>query len=166
MYTFHTKQFLNATLNDVWQFISSPKNLEVITPDYMSFEIKNKEHLDRMYEGQIIVYSVKPMLNIPLKWVTEITHVKEPFYFVDEQRFGPYKFWHHKHFLHENSNGIVMEDLVHYDIAMGPIGKIMNKIMIRKQLKNIFRFRTEKMAELFGSTEKNGCNKILSEYKN
>ena len=100
IYTLHTKQNLPISLEKAWSFLSDPKNLKVITPDYMGFEILSGA--DRpMFPGQIIQYNVTPIAGINTKWVTEITHVKHLEYFVDEQRFGPYSLWHHKHFLKE-----------------------------------------------------------------
>ena len=97
MYTFHRTQNLPITLEQAWDFFSDPKNLKTITPEYMGFDIiAGADRL--MYPGQIIEYRVSPLLGIKTKWVTEITHVVPNEYFVDEQRFGPYTLWHHKHF--------------------------------------------------------------------
>ncbi|MFM2212900.1 MAG: hypothetical protein RL427_163, partial [Bacteroidota bacterium] len=98
IYTLHTKQNLPISLEEAWAFLSDPKNLKTITPEYMGFKTLSGD--DRtMFPGQIIQYIVTPVLGIPMKWVTEITHVENLKYFVDEQRFGPYALWHHKHFL-------------------------------------------------------------------
>jgi len=151
MHSIQTKQILNASLSDVWKFISTPENLKLITPDYMDFTILNKEKTGEMYEGQIIEYTVKPIFSIPVRWITEITQVRQPDYFVDEQRFGPYKFWHHKHFLKEYKNGVIMEDLIHYSLSLGPVGVALNNIYIHRQLKAIFDFRAKKLNEIFNS---------------
>jgi len=98
----------------------------------------------------VISYIVKPFPILPLQWVTEITHVNEPNYFVDEQRFGPYSFWHHKHFLKEIEGGVLMEDTVHYKIPLGIIGDMANSLMIKSQLKTIFEFRHEELERIFG----------------
>lgn len=98
VYRLHKKQNLPISIDKAWEFLSSPINLKTITPDYMNFDILSEE--DRpMYAGQIVQYIVTPILGIKTKWVTEITHVKDKEYFVDEQRFGPYSLWHHKHFI-------------------------------------------------------------------
>jgi ligand-binding SRPBCC domain-containing protein len=102
-----------------------------------------------MYAGQIIEYYVKPILGIKLHWVTEITHVQDHAFFVDEQRFGPYSFWHHKHFLKEVSQGVEMNDLVHYKVPLGVLGNIVNRLLIRQQLKEVFDYRYKKIDELF-----------------
>ena len=96
-----TKQFIKSDIDTVWEFISSPKNLSKITPDYMGFNILSDLSDGKMYPGQIIEYYVTPVAGIKMHWVTEITHVKDKEYFVDEQRFGPYAMWHHKHFIKE-----------------------------------------------------------------
>ena len=147
--TIQTKQFIKSDLNTVWDFISSPKNLSKITPPYMGFEILSDLGVDKMYPGQIIEYNVTPVAGIKMHWVTEITHVKEKEYFVDEQRFGPYAMWHHKHFLKEVPGGVEMTDVVHYKAPFGIFGKIADDLFIKKQLKTIFDFRYKKMEELF-----------------
>jgi ligand-binding SRPBCC domain-containing protein len=147
--TIKTKQFIKSDLNTVWEFISSPKNLSKITPSYMGFHILSDIEDAKMYPGQIIEYHVKPIAGIKMHWVTEITHVKDKEYFVDEQRFGPYAMWHHKHFLKEVPGGVEMTDVVHYKAPFGVFGKIANALFIKKQLKTIFDYRYKKMEELF-----------------
>ena len=149
LHSFQTSQLIKSDLNTVWDFMSSPKNLATITPDYMGFQILNDLHGDKMYPGQIIEYNVSPILGVKLHWVTEITHVKDKAYFVDEQRFGPYTFWHHKHFLKETAHGIEMNDLVHYKLPFGALGKIANELFVKKQLKEVFDYRFRKVNELF-----------------
>ena len=118
IYRFKKSQLLPITINEAWDFLSDPNNLKKITPDYMGFNILEKEDT-KMYAGQIIQYIVTPILGIPTKWVTEITHVKDKSYFVDEQRFGPYSLWHHKHFIKEVDGGIEMLDIIDYKIPLG-----------------------------------------------
>ena len=103
-----------------------------------------------MYAGQIIQYIVTPLLGIPTKWVTEITHVKDKNYFVDEQRFGPYSLWHHKHFIREIKGGTEMIDIIDYKLPLGTIGRIANPIIVRPKLEEIFEYRRKKLIELFG----------------
>ena len=149
LYRLETIQKLPISINDAWQFLSDPKNLKRITPDYMGFKIvKGAE--SSMYAGQIIEYVVTPLLGIPTTWVTEITHVKEPEYFVDEQRFGPYALWHHKHFITPIEKGIEMVDIVDYKIPFGILGQIVHPIIVQPKLKEIFNYRQKKLVELFG----------------
>jgi hypothetical protein len=136
-------------MDDAWEFFSNPKNLQQITPKNLGFKIVSKYHGDNMYPGQIIEYTVKPVLGIPLYWMTEITHVDEKKYFVDEQRFGPYSMWHHQHHFKETSNGIEMTDIVHYKIPFGFLGSIANSLFIKKQLKQIFDHRYKTVEKLF-----------------
>ncbi len=105
-----------------------------------------------MYAGMIIEYTVRPVLGIPLHWVTEITHVQEPEYFVDEQRFGPYALWHHKHFIRPVEGGVEMEDVVHYKLPLGWLGKLAHMLFVKRQLRQIFDFREKKLTELFGQS--------------
>lgn len=149
IYTLHTKQNLPISLEEAWSFISDPKNLEVITPDSMAF--KTLSGNDRsMFAGQIIQYIVTPLFGIPMKWVTEITHVVDKSYFVDEQRFGPYALWHHKHFLKEIPGGVEMEDIVDYKVPMGILGQLVHPLLVKPKLKQIFDYRQAKLIELFG----------------
>lgn len=149
IYTLHSKQFLPITLDEAWDFFSDPMNLNTITPDDMGF--KTLSGADRkMYPGQIIQYIVTPLLNIPMKWVTEITHVDHKKFFVDEQRFGPYALWHHKHFFKEVPGGVEMEDIVDYKLPMGILGQLVHPILVKPRLHQIFDYRRKKLIELFG----------------
>ncbi len=150
LYSFSTVQYIPAPPATVWNFISSPANLKVITPESMGFEVTTDTPGDKMYAGLIIAYKVSPLLGINMNWVTEITHVKEGEYFVDEQRFGPYSFWHHKHFIKATARGAEMTDIVHYKIPFGIIGDIANALIVRKKLKEIFDYRFKKVEEIFG----------------
>ena len=143
------EQQLNADAEVIWQFISNPENLRHITPDYLGFEIKSPELPDNMYEGMVIKYDVRPLLGIRNTWVTEITHIKEGAYFVDEQRVGPYKWWHHQHIIRPNDEGTLMQDIVSYQLPLGPIGSLANVMFVRRQLKEIFDYRQKVLERLF-----------------
>lgn len=149
-YQFTQKQLIPAGIDQVWEFVSSPKNLKDITPPYMDFTVTSNSGEDKMYAGMIITYIVKPLMNIPIKWMTEITQVKSKEYFVDEQRFGPYKMWHHQHKFQEVDGGVLMTDIVTYIPPMGFLGAIANKIMIKRELDKIFAFRTLAIEKKFG----------------
>lgn len=149
IYTLHKKQNLPITLDEAWEFLSNPKNLKIITPDYMGFNILSGADKP-MFSGQMIQYIVTPILGIPTKWVTEITHVQDKKYFVDEQRYGPYSLWHHKHFLKEIPGGIEMEDIIDYKIPMGILGQLVHPILVKPKLDEIFEYRRKKLIELFG----------------
>ncbi len=149
IFTLHKKQNLPITKKEAWDFLSNPKNLKAITPSYMGFHIVSGA--DRaMYAGQIIVYKVTPVLGIKTNWVTEITHVIENEYFVDEQRFGPYSLWHHKHFIKEIPGGIEMEDIIDYKIPFGILGKLLHPFLVKPKLEEIFEYRRKKLIEIFG----------------
>lgn len=149
IYRLETVQKLPISQKEVWDFLSDPKNLKRITPDYMGFEILSGA-VDKMYAGQIIQYLVTPVMNIPTKWVTEITHVDEGNYFVDEQRFGPYSLWHHKHFLKPIPNGVEMVDIIDYKIPLGILGQLVHPILVAPKLKEIFEYRKQALIELYG----------------
>tara|TARA_B100000212_G_C27354127_1_gene525044 strand:+ start:605 stop:1075 length:471 start_codon:yes stop_codon:yes gene_type:complete len=154
IYRLHTIQNLPISINEAWNFLSDPVNLKTITPDYMGFEILSGAE-KKMFPGQIIQYIVTPILGIPTKWVTEITHVKKGEYFVDEQRFGPYSLWHHKHFLKPIKNGVEMEDIIDYKIPFGLFGQMIHPILVKPKLNEIFKYREIKLVELFGEYKYN-----------
>lgn len=149
IYTLQSFQKLPVSLDVAWDFISDPQNLKRITPPYMGFDIIGGGDR-KMFAGQIIQYKVSPLVGVKTSWITEITHVKAPEYFVDEQRFGPYSLWHHKHFLKEIDGGVVMEDIVDYKLPFGFLGQLFHPVMVRPKLKEIFEFRRKKLIEIFG----------------
>lgn len=149
LYSIHTTQKLPISLQEAWDFIANPKNLAVITPDTMGFKTLSGDERE-MFAGQIIDYTITPLFGLKMSWVTEITHVQDKAFFVDEQRFGPYAFWHHKHFLKEIPGGVEMEDIVHYKLPMGFLGRLVHPILVKPKLKEIFDYRQNKLVELFG----------------
>jgi ligand-binding SRPBCC domain-containing protein len=152
-YQLNVTQKVPATLDEIWDFISSPANLKIITPDYMGFDITSGFLTSGMYPGMIISYKVSPVFGIKMTWVTEITHVKEKEYFVDEQRIGPYAIWHHEHKIEVIEGGVMMTDIVSYQPPFGFIGAIANSILIKKQLGEIFDYRRAAMEKIFGKMD-------------
>lgn len=149
-YQFTQTQKIKASIDEVWDFVSSPANLKDITPAYMDFNVTSNSGSDKMYAGMIITYVVKPLLGIGMKWMTEISQVKDKEYFVDEQRMGPYKLWHHQHKLQKIEGGVLMTDIVTYIPPFGFLGAIANSLFIKKQLQQIFDYRTKAVDEKFG----------------
>ncbi|MEZ2415427.1 cell division inhibitor [Muriicola sp. E247] len=150
MYRLSAKQAFPISRKTAWDFLSNPANLSKITPSEMGFEILSGD--DRpMFPGQIIQYKVRPFPGFTTRWVTEITHVKDEAYFVDEQRFGPYSLWHHKHFINKVEGGIEMEDIIDYKLPLGFLGRLAQPLVVKKQLVSIFRYREEQLTSRFGS---------------
>jgi len=150
-YQLKFEQKLPISLEQAWDFFSSPLNLAKITPDHMGFIITSDfKEGQKMYPGMIITYKVSPLLGIKLNWMTEITHVREGKYFVDEQRFGPYALWHHQHHFEEIKGGVHMTDIINYAIPYGFIGRIANSILVENEVRGIFDYREKKVEELFG----------------
>lgn len=141
---------VHASIDEIWNFISSPMNLKEITPDYMGFEITSQRLPEKVYPGLMISYRVRPVLGINMNWLTEITQVEAPFYFVDEQRAGPYALWHHEHRLRPTEKGVLMIDLVTYRPPAGPLGDLAHHLFIKKQLEGIFRYRELALDKRFG----------------
>ena len=148
-YQFKRHQRLKASKEDVWDFISSPANLKEITPDHMGFDITS-DPIDKMYPGAIISYKVSPLAGLKMTWVTEISHVEEGKYFVDEQRIGPYAMWHHEHHIKEIAGGVLMTDIVSYQPPFGFLGAIANAMFIDSKLNEIFEYRKHAMEKRFG----------------
>jgi ligand-binding SRPBCC domain-containing protein len=148
-YQLHTRQHIPASLDVVWEFISNPRNLKLITPEHMGFDITSRDLPEKMYPGMIISYTVKPLLGFKMTWVSEITHIEEKRFFVDQQRVGPYSLWHHQHFIEAVSNGVLMTDIVSYRPPMGLLGSIANRLFIQNQLKTIFDYREKAVEQYF-----------------
>lgn len=149
LYTRRSKHHLPISLEAAWDFFSNPKNLSVLTPENMGFKTLSGD--DRqIYAGQIIHYMITPLFGIEMQWVTEITHMVTGKYFVDEQRYGPYAFWHHKHFFNQIPGGVEIEDIIHYKLPLGILGQLGHPILVKPQLDNLFDYRRNKLTELFG----------------
>ncbi len=143
-------QKLPVNLREAWSFFSNPKNLKTITPSFMGFDITSKLTGANMYAGMIITYKVRPILNVPLNWMTEITQVSAPYFFVDNQKSGPFKIWHHQHLFKEIAKGVEMTDIVNYNVGFGVVGRLIEKAIVQKRVEEIFDFRYKKLEEIFG----------------
>jgi ligand-binding SRPBCC domain-containing protein len=151
VYSLKAVQTIPVTLQRAWEFFATPDNLKDITPPHLGFSIKSQQDGKRMYAGQIIEYSVKPLFGIQLYWMTEITHVMEGQYFIDEQRYGPYSLWHHQHHFREVAGGIEMTDIVHYKIPFWFLGDIAQRLLVKRELKKIFDYRQYFIRQKFGA---------------
>ena len=149
IYTLEVRQLINRPLDEAWEFFSSPGNLSKITPGHMGFQITSGTPA-KMYPGQIITYRVSPFPGLKTNWVTEITHVVERKFFVDEQRFGPYRMWHHEHHFEAHGTGVLMTDRVSYKLPFGLLGRLAHFLFVKKQLQQIFAFRKIYIDRTFG----------------
>lgn len=147
------RQDLPIPIEDAWTFFSRPENLARITPDDLGFEMTT-EVPERMYAGMLIGYRVRPLGGIAIPWVTEITQLREPVFFVDEQRSGPYRFWHHQHLFEAIDQGVRMTDLVHYQLPYSAFGQLLVGGVVRRRLDAIFAYRRHTLEDLFGTLEK------------
>ena len=150
VYSIKTVQKIPITLTEAWAFFSKPDNLKQITPADLGFNIISKHHGETMYPGQVIEYKISPLLGISLYWMTEITHVADQKYFVDEQRFGPYSLWHHHHHFKTIEGGVEMTDIVHYKLPLFFIGDIAHTLFVKAQLQKIFDYRFDAVEQKFG----------------
>ena len=146
MHQITRSQIVSLSLEEAWEFFSSPKNLKFLTPDALNFQILKAA--ETMYPGMIIIYKVSPLFNIPITWVTEITHIHDKSFFVDEQRVGPYSMWHHEHHFKEVEGGVEIKDIITYKLPLGFIGKGLNALFVEKQINEIFDYRNKKMETL------------------
>lgn len=139
---------LPIPLEEAWDFFSNPNNLGKIMPSDMAFKVVEGATLP-LYEGQIIQYSVTPLPAFKTTWISEINHINKPHFFVDTQLEGPYKLWHHKHFLEATPTGTKITDVVHYQVPFGIIGRLLHPIIIKPKLDKIFEYRTQQIKALF-----------------
>lgn len=146
---FQTVQFLPVSLEVAWKFFTDPANLEKLTPEDMMFRISSDFSTREIYPGMIITYIVSPVLRIPVKWMTEISQVKSREYFIDNQRSGPFKIWHHQHHFRAVEGGVEMTDIVHYKIGFGFLGRLANILFVRKRVRKIFEYRESVLNQLF-----------------
>ena len=148
VYRLESKQILSISVEEAWGFFSNPNNLKELTPSDLAMTVLSGAD-SKMYPGQIIQYSVSPLPMYKTIWVTEIIHVKELSSFVDVQRYGPYSFWHHKHFFKEVSSGVEVIDVIDYVPPFGLLGRLINPFLIQPQLRKIFEYREEALKKLF-----------------
>ena len=161
IYKLHSKQILPVSLAEAWEFFSVPENLDRITPDDLSFEIRSGSG-DRTFAGQIITYRIRPVFNIPMLWVTEIVQCVDQSYFIDEQRFGPYRFWHHMHRFTETENGVLMEDHLHFALPGGWLGELVAGGFVKKKVDGIFEHRGKVLQKLFpGASDAENVSTIV-----
>ena len=149
IYTIKTEQFLPISSDVAWAFFSSPQNLARITPASLNFKIKSDETDVPIHDGQRIEYTVSPIAGFPMLWVSEIRDLHSPSKFVDIQRIGPYEIWEHTHTFIEDDGGVLVHDSVRYKLPFGLFGRFLHWLFIRRQLKNIFKYRETKLNHLF-----------------
>jgi len=152
VHKFMSRQIVPADIQTCWKFFSNPHNLAKITPPALDFCVRS-ELPPEIYEGMMIEYRVRPLLGIPLTWLTEISHVRAPGYFVDEQRIGPYAIWHHEHEFRETADGRTeMIDRVHYVLPLSPFSEPAHALLVAPQLKSIFDYRVQAVEKIFGKS--------------
>lgn len=155
LYRLQRTQSLPISPEEAWPFFSSPLNLPRLTPPWLNLRVSG-EIPDRMYPGMVIPYRVSPLAGLNVNWITEITHVDAPRYFVDEQRFGPYRFWQHQHHFQAVKDGLTMRDTVHYGLKFGPLGRLVHLLLVRRKLEAIFDYRQRALQCIFEETRVEG----------
>ncbi len=158
LYDLFFEQRIPCNSDEAWDFFSSPGNLSKITPSDMNFVITSRpDGNSKIYPGMIITYEVSPIKGVKMNWVTEITHIKQNEYFIDEQRLGPYGFWQHQHHFEKIEGGIKMIDKLYYALPYGILGRLANSIFAKNELKKMFSYRTKKIEEIFGIYKETGA---------
>ena len=150
VHRFEARQVVPIGLDEAWAFFSNPRSLALITQPEMGFEVTSPLP-ERMHPGLIIGHRVRPLLGIPVTWITEISHLVEGELFVDEQRFGPYRFWHHQHHFRPVEDGVEIGDIVHYALPFGPLGDLLNALLVRNRVRAIFDYRRGVLEQRFGT---------------
>jgi ligand-binding SRPBCC domain-containing protein len=153
IYSLERKQLIRSDLQKVWNFFSNPANLATITPPELNFITTSKQETDKIYTGQIITYTITPIAGIKLKWTTEIGEVQDKALFVDEQKKGPYKYWHHEHRFEQTKEGVLMTDKLIYALPLGILGRFARSLFVRKMVEQIFDYRYRKIEELFNGNK-------------
>jgi ligand-binding SRPBCC domain-containing protein len=141
IHTLFRTQFLPIPLKTAWVFFSSPGNLSLITPQKMNFEILSMTGGEKMHEGQLITYRVNVLPLVRVKWVTEITSVRQFHSFTDNQKSGPYRLWRHTHTFREVEGGVEMTDQVEYALPLGILGEVVHAILVKREVSAIFEYR-------------------------
>lgn len=152
LHRFTATQFLPVELETAWGFFSDPRNLQTMTPPWLNL-VPTSEIPQEMHPGLIVTYRVKPAFGIAVTWVTEITHVVDRQLFVDEQRSGPYRFWHHQHHFREVAGGTEARDILHYELPLGLVGDLAGAVLVKKRVAGIFEYRRRALERRFGGGE-------------
>lgn len=151
MYQYKTEQFLAVDIGEAWEFFSSPKNLLTIIPPELDFKILTQLKEEDIFEGMRIDYIVKPLFNIPVRWQTEIFKVKKGMHFTDRQLKGPYKLWEHTHTFKAVKSGVMMQDVINYELPFGILGKFAHAVLVKKKIEKIFAYRRNILEKLFSN---------------
>jgi ligand-binding SRPBCC domain-containing protein len=148
VHQYKTEQWLPVNINQAWNFFATPKNLADITPPRLGFDILTKLNDDEIYPGMIIDYKVRPLFGIPFHWKTEIKNVLKLKYFTDVQLKGPYKVWEHMHSFEPENGGVIISDIVNYELPLGVFGILTEKLLVRNEIEKIFCYRKKKLDKL------------------
>ena len=155
MFQIRAEQFLPIGLNEAWNFFSNPNNLSIITPPEMDFKVLSDINDKEIFNGMKIDYIVRPIFGIPMHWQTEIYDVKDKCSFTDRQLKGPYKVWEHTHTFTEMNGGVMMHDVVNYQLPFWFIGNIAHTLIVKNKIENIFVYRKQVLEKIFINNGKN-----------
>ena len=150
MHVLEREIILDSDPGKVWEFLSTPINLNELTPPGLHFKVLS-EVPDKMYNGLTILYEIQIPVFGKRRWLTEIKHIQEGAFFVDEQRLGPYSFWYHEHRIESFEGGKTRAlDRVSYQLPFGLVGTLVHRLRVKGLLEEIFDYRASRLVELFG----------------
>jgi ligand-binding SRPBCC domain-containing protein len=144
---FEQRQRLPVPPEEAFEFFGEARNLEAVTPGWMRFQIVSLE-ASQLEEGALIGYRLR-VRGIPVRWTTRIVRWEPGRCFVDEQVRGPYRLWEHTHWFEpDGQGGTMMTDRIRYAMPFGPLGRLAHRLFVRRDLRRIFDYRRERIAEL------------------
>lgn len=148
---FEKLQWVSTSLEQTFEFFSSTKNLEKITPSTLSFHVL-KQSTEKIEAGTLIDYRLK-IHGIPAKWQTQITEWNPPHKFTDFQNKGPYNYWHHQHLFYSVQGGTLIIDRVEYEVPFGLLGRMTAGGFVSSDVEKIFNFRTSTLSDLLQTND-------------
>jgi ligand-binding SRPBCC domain-containing protein len=136
------RQRVEIPIDEAFAFYGDARNLERITPPWLGFQVTTPEPI-KMGPGTLIEYRLR-LHRVPVRWRTRITAWEPPRQFVDTQISGPYSLWEHTHtFEGDGPGATIIEDRVRYAIPFGPLGEVANRLLVRRDLRQIFDYRRD-----------------------
>lgn len=147
-YQLRRTQIIPKPVDEVFPFFAAPENLQILTPGFLDFRILTPSPIP-MRVGTLIDYRLS-LFGVPLTWRTRIESYEPGVSFVDVALESPYRRWHHLHTFTPAPDGTRMEDLVDYELPMGPLGRVAHALVVERTLARIFDYRADAVRATFG----------------
>ncbi len=143
------RQYLDRPLDEVFAFFAAARNLERITPSWLSFEVLTPEPV-QMAVGALIDYRLR-LHGVPVGWTSQIEVWEPGVQFVDRALRGPFALWHHRHRFAAAGEGTITSDEVHYAPPFGVLGELAHPLLVARDLERIFAYRHDAVAQIFAA---------------